>query len=331
MARVMAVVVMLMVAAPAWAGPGDPVVGQHVGVDRHIIGVSWEGTEEDPEHQEEGAVLGGFTLFGSLSPGGAIIARLTAPWPPPNTPEGGGSPAFLVPFVPDGRYYVLAVRGLVSAPRPSTPASAWAEVVINVTTCGTPPNPPTNLLGEGPIPGGTVHVTLGWQAATTGCPAEMWEIVAGYEPGGTTAASFQVPSRIFTGVAPPGTYYVRVHAVNRFGRSGPSNEVVIVVNSPTCTGPGIPANLVATVAGNQVTLDWDAPDPGSLPIAIYTIVAGSLPGHSNLATVVVPANDTSFTTTAPPGRYHVRVHAGNGCGGSFAVGPPSDEVVIDVP
>jgi hypothetical protein len=34
-----------------------------------------------------------------------------------------------------------------------------------------------------------------------------------------------------------------------------------------------------------------------------------------------------MTGAAPPGRYHVRIRARNGCG----VGPASPEIVIDVP
>jgi hypothetical protein len=85
------------------------------------------------------------------------------------------------------------------------------------------------------------------------------------------------------------------------------------------------------VQGNQVTLNWTAPHPGDRPIAFYQIAAGSLPALSNIANIRVAPNTTSLTTAAPPGRYYVRVQAGNGCGGTFETGLPSNEVIVDVP
>lgn len=331
MTRVWTVVLLLLSAVPAWAGPGDPVVGQQARVDRHLVGVSWEGTEEDREHQQEAAALGGYTLFASFSPGGAVIARAELAWPPPpptDPEESIGSPGFGFAFVPDGRYYIVVVRGIVGAP--SVPAGAWSEVVVNIATCGAPPGAPVNLLGQSPIPNGTPFVSLGWTDGA-GCPPVQWEIVAGYTPGASNAAAIRVPARVFQTLAPPGTYYVRVHALNQFGRSAPSNEVEIVVPDPTCIVPGAPGNLRADVQGQQVTLMWDTPYAGSRPITLYQISAGSMPALFNLANIHVGPNSTSFTTAAPPGRYYVRVHAGNGCGGTFNTGLPSNEIIIDVP
>lgn len=332
MARLAIVWLFIFASVPAWAAPGDPVVGQHVRVDRHVVGIRWDGTDEDAGHRDEAAMLGGFTLFASFSPGGPVIARLPFPWPPPPSGEEGGNgpPAFLVGYVPDGRYYVLVVRGIVDSPSPAVPASAWSELIVNVFTCGSPPSAPARLLGSGTSPGGSPYVSLGWSDGAGGCPPEVWQVVAGSAPGASDLASFRLPGRLFSGLAPPGTYYVRVHAVNRFGLSAPSNEVKIVVSDFVCSLPALP-NLTATVVGNQVTLAWSAPDPGSQPISLYQIAVGSLSTHSNIATIRVSGSTTSFTTAAPPGRYFVRVHAGNGCGGTFVVGLPSNEVIIDVP
>jgi hypothetical protein len=330
MLRVLTAIVMLWIAIPAWAGPGDPVVGQIVAVDRIVVGVRWQGTDDDLYHRHEAAELGGFTLFASYSPGGAIIARMPFPWPPPPSGEEEvpGRPVFFVGPVPDGRYYVVVVRGIVAAPL--APASAWSEVVVNVGTCGSAPGAPVNLWGQGVMPGGSVRVNLGWSDGA-GCPPEAWEIVAGYSPGASDAANVPWGSRGFSAVAPPGTYYVRVHAANQVGRSGPSNEVRIDVQHPGCTGPGPTPSLTSTVVGNQVTLNWHVPSQGSSPVTLYQISAGSNPGLSNVANIYVGANPRTFTTTAPPGRYYVRVSAGNGCGGHFSVGAPSNEVIIDVP
>jgi hypothetical protein len=326
-------VVMLWLAVPAWAGPGDPVVGQFAAVDRFVVGVRWDGIPEDPFHSAEAAQLGGFTLFASYSPGGPVIARMVLPWPPPppspgEEPGPPGQPGFGAGPVPDGRYYVVVVRGIVAAPQ--VPASAWSQVVVNLASCGSVPGAPVNLLGQGPIPGGTVQVSLGWSDGP-GCPPVSYEIVAGYSPGASDAARIPHGARVFSAVAPPGTYYVRVHAVNPHGRSAPSNEVRIDVAHPSCTGPGPVPNLTASVVGRQVTLHWNMPNAGSRPVSLYKIEAGSVPGLWNIASFFVGAQPRSFSTMAAPGRYYVRVSAGNGCGGTFNVGAASNEVIIDVP
>lgn len=330
LARTVTLCLLLGLAGTAWAGPGDPVVGQIAAVDRFVVGVRWEGTDDDRYHWNEAAALGGYTLFASYSPGGPIIARMLLPWPPP-PPQGEetpGRPVFFAGPVPDGRYYVVVVRGIVQAPL--APASAWSEVVVNVVTCSSAPGAPTNLWGQGVSPGGSVRVNLGWMDGA-GCPPQAWEIVAGYSPGASDAARVPWGSRGFSAVAPPGTYYVRVHAINPFGRSAPSNEVRIDVSHTGCTGPGPTPNLTQSVIGNQVTLSWNQPTPGSRPVTLYKIEAGSHPGLWNVASIYVGANPRTFTTTAPSGRYYVRVSAGNGCGGSFSVGAPSNEVIVDVP
>jgi hypothetical protein len=317
-------VLLLALAARANAAPGEPVVGQIAAVDLTWVAVRWDGTAADQWHREEAAALGGFTLFGSLSPGGAVIARLELPWPPGG---GSGRPLFAIPGVPYGRYFVVAVRGLVAAPT-LVPPSAWSEVVVGSGHCAAPPGPPF-LRGQSPIPGGTTEVQLGWSDGP-GCTAEHYEVVAGYSPGAADASRFSVAGRLAWGVAPPGTYFVRVHAINRYGRSAPSNEVRIDVAHPSCSGPGAPS-LSAAVEGSQVTLTWSAPTPGSRPLTLYRVSAGTLPGLSNAATVYVAADVQSFVANAPPGRYYVRVAAGNGCGGTFSFGAPSNEVVVDVP
>jgi quercetin dioxygenase-like cupin family protein len=93
------------------------------------------------------------------------------------------------------------------------------------TGCTTPPGAPANLTisGTGPL------VQATWSVPSSG--ATSYVVRAGSAPGqsdyvehdtGSTATSL-------TANAPPGTYYVRVHARNACGLSGASNEVVLVL------------------------------------------------------------------------------------------------------
>jgi len=134
----------------------------------------------------------------------------------------------------------------------------------------------------------------------------------------------------FTLDAPPGRYWGRIRAVNGAGASAPSGELIIDVDatdSPCYQVPPLaPLNLAASVAGRTVTLTWQQPDTG--PVAnTQRVVVGSAPGLDNLVGIGVPGPATSFTTTAPPGTFYVRVIGFNTCGAS----PYSNEVRVEVP
>jgi hypothetical protein len=86
--------------------------------------------------------------------------------------------------------------------------------------------------------------------------------------------------------------------------------------------PGAPS-LSSSVSGNTVVLSW-TPGAGGAASS-YTVLAGSAPGASDLAALVV-RGATSLTVNAPNGRYFVTVVARN----SFGAGPPSNEVVVQV-
>jgi predicted phage tail protein len=118
---------------------------------------------------------------------------------------------------------------------------------------------------------------------------------------------------------PPGVYYVRVRAVNEMGAGDPSTEVVLAPNG----GPGQPTNLSSSGSGTDVTLTWQAPTTGAAA-AGYVIEAGSAPGLANLAVLRV-GNTLTFSTTAPPGTYYVRVRAVGVYGNA---GPASNEIVV---
>jgi hypothetical protein len=124
--------------------------------------------------------------------------------------------------VPDGFYFlrVRAVRGAERS-RPSI------EIMLNVGGVPAPPGAPAALSFA--VDGTTVN--LSWMAPAEGAPTS-YVLEAGSEPGlanlvsqctGSSATSLSYAD------VPPGTYYVRVRAVNSLGAGVASNEVVVTV------------------------------------------------------------------------------------------------------
>ncbi len=89
-------------------------------------------------------------------------------------------------------------------------------------------------------------------------------------------------------------------------------------------GPEPPRNLTAAVDGNTVTVTWQAPPSGSVPLG-YLVDAALSPGGASITAFLVL--DTSFVRTVPNGVYYLRVRSGNAEGISAA----SNEVVVSVP
>jgi hypothetical protein len=180
------------------------------------------------------------------------------------------------------------------------------------------PKRPLNLTGS-------LHnsvAVLSW-SAPAGDAADAptgYLIEAGSAAGLTNLATVPVGNVTrFQAVVPPGVYFVRIRAVNDLGAGDPSDEIILQPNA----GPGRPGTLTESGQGSTVTLTWQAPTTGPVPSG-YVIEAGSSPGLANLAVLRV-GNVTSFTTTAPPGVYYVRVRAWSADG---AAGEASNEIVV---
>jgi hypothetical protein len=115
--------------------------------------------------------------------------------------------------------------------------------------------------------------------------------------------------------------------------SSPNGEEGIVASSPrqpdpapNASGPGAPANLVASVSGSTIELKWGLPASGSKPTN-YILEAGFTPGASNLFASPTGSAATTFTSRgADAGTYFVRVRASNAEGTS----EPSNEVKVVV-
>lgn len=91
--------------------------------------------------------------------------------------------------------------------------------------------------------------------------------------------------------------------------------------------PSAPRGAAAVVAGGRVDLAWQA-GPTEGAVVRYVLEVGSAPGLSDIFTGLDVGLQTSFTASGvPPGRYYVRVRAGNYTG----LSAPSNEVVVQVP
>jgi hypothetical protein len=106
------------------------------------------------------------------------------------------------------------------------PTSTDVRVVIGPAPPGAP------VLSGGATGPGTVQ--LQWTAAPApGAPVTGYQLRAGYQPGQSNAAVFNLPASTLTfgttGV-PPGTYYVRVFPLSTAGIGDVSNEVVVTVS-----------------------------------------------------------------------------------------------------
>lgn len=121
--------------------------------------------------------------------------------------------------LPAGRYYVR-----VRAADGAETSAASNEVVLQVPAGIAVPGAPGTLTASV----ASRVVSLSWGAATG---ATSYVIEAGSVRGASDIGSFPLAgtATTFSATVPPGTYFVRMRAVNAAGTGAPSNEVTIVV------------------------------------------------------------------------------------------------------
>jgi len=248
----------------------------------------------------------GYVLDAGLAPGHTVVSLPLADVTSFST------------MAPEGRYFVrVRARTVAGYGPPSN------EVVIG-TGQAAPPAAPAALLAT--VVG--TQLTFRWEPPATGAVVAGYELHAGWSPGATTIGRIPLPAspRQFAIAAPPGTYYVRVVAVNAAGAGPPSPEVTVTPGAGACTAPGPPTGVQASVAAGAIAIRWDRPADGAVP-TIYVLQAGSIAGAADRGTLTLSGDTYAIGAPVPAGAYFVRVAAANACGASAA----SAEVSAVVP
>ena len=247
------------------------------------------------------AVTGGpaysYSLEAAGSPGGPNFLN------PPFTTTGR---ALTVAGVPPGTYYV---RVRASNPLGTSGVSPETQVVVGPCTV---PSAPTAFSAT--VDG--LNVAFTWSPPTSGL-TQFYRLSAGFASGRADAAVLDgLTATSYSTVAPAGSYFVRVTAVNVCGDGPPTPDTLVQLRSCSAA-PNAPTNVRATSSGGVVTLAWDAPVAGDRP-ARYRIRAGLSPTDLGLLGSGVVTSDSRpvLTASAGAGTYYVQVISTNTCGDS---------------
>jgi hypothetical protein len=157
-----------------------------------------------------------YVLEAGTRPGGSDAAAFDT---------GNDRTSFVTQGVPAGTYY-LRLRS-ANAHGGSAPSAEVSLVVGASSGCTSAPDAPRNL--QATVTGTTV--TLRWDAAA-GCAPAHYVLHGGSGPALSDLARVTLTEAALTVAAPPGTYYVRVAAVNASGTSAASNETIVTVRTP---------------------------------------------------------------------------------------------------
>ena len=187
-----------------------------------------------------------------------------------------------------------------------------------VAVAGTGPQTPSGLVATS-VAGNLV--TLEWAPPLAGLTPMAYVVEGGLTPGEALAglATASAAPR-FTFVAPTGAFYVRVHAVANGVRSGPSNEILLIVNMPA--PPSAPAGLLGLVDGPGAALSWTNTFAGGAPTSLWLIVTGAV-----TTVLPLPMGETFTYPNVPAGTYTLAVVAANAAG----VSRPSNAVTLAFP
>jgi hypothetical protein len=202
------------------------------------------------------------------------------------------------------------------APRAGS-ISIWDQS-FTVSQAAAAPVAPTGLVAASVA--GSV-VTLRWTIPPAGPVPTGFVLEGGVHPGEVLAS---IPTgsaaSTFTIAAPPGSFYVRVHALTAWARSAASNEIRIHVNTPV--PPSAPAHLLGLVNGSTLALAWTNTYGGGAPTSLVLDVSGTI-----AASIPLGLNDHFNFAGVPGGTYTLSLRAQNAAGSS----PPSNLVTLTFP
>jgi hypothetical protein len=255
------------------------------------------------------------TFTWSTVPGASsyVLQAGVAPGQYALTADIGNTATYSVQAPAPGIYFVRVVALVNGVPLPSN------EISLQVVSMFVPPNAPTGLTGY--LNG--VGVVLTWNP---GGGQTGFVLQAGTAPGAGDIGTFSLSGSTTSLAVPavnPGTYYLRVFAVNQGGVSAASNEATLVMPAGGgCSAP--PASAITpTVFGTYVRLSWPIVPGASAYQLNYT---GTFSGSA-----IVPGNQGSVTIPrAPLGIYQATLTTAFGCGG-VTVGPPAPITVDGAP
>ena len=256
------------------------------------------------------ATVGGQTRLGIVqvnASDGAVTS-----WAPNlgSAPGGFGGPILSAPDLT-----------VIGGNRIQLPDELLNGLALFVEPAASLPVAPIGLTAD--VAGGTV--TLRWSTAPLGFPPTSFILEAGSGPGRSDIAILPVADTTFTATGvPPGTYYLRVRAVTPLGTSAPTADLAITVGGAACTTPAPPPFVFAGADGSTVGVWWGIA-AGTVPTS-WVLEAGSGPGRSDLATLILTQLGPVEFNGVPPGVYHLRMRARNSCGTSA----PSSEFVLNV-
>jgi hypothetical protein len=224
--------------------------------------------------------------------------------------NGTDEPTFSYEGVPPGLYYTR-VRAV--GPGGVSPPSREVAFAAGGPGCTGPPHaPPFNAGVSG------ITVDLNWAHAIGN--GSTYRLHAGTALGDASIGTFNLGNATsFSAAAGPGAFFTRMQALNPCGISALTGDHLISVAG---VAPPAPPAATSIVAGNTVTIQWNAV-PGATG---YKLDAGTGPTLANV--VSFPTPNTSLTAPGvPSGTYYVRIFAIGAAGTSF----PSNELVVIVP
>ena len=217
-------------------------------------------------------------------------------------------------LVPPGTYFVR-VRG-VTGGAVTGPSNQVTVAVTTTAACVTAPPVPTGVAARA----GGLLAGFTWLPAAS---ATSYVLDVGRSAGVVDASLPLGGSTSFQTVAPAGTYFARIRALNGCGASAPSAQVSLTL---ACTaGAVVPSGLAVSKASGAATFTWQ----GAFGATAYRLRVGTVQGASDVADIPIGSvTALSVPLAGVPARtYYVRVVAESACG----VGNASNEVALTVP